>query len=177
MSQSNGGTGGEREQPLDNLPPNSWMPLIRGVPLWRSLSILLATRKALVSNQTPKERQKCYSQPSCGLVGSSTVTKRDRPMQICPFRPAQQKQAQEEQSEMPCPCSTNASLARATELPLGLTAAPAAPSTADTTSGGHTGGRLLGPGEAMEQEGRPGSNKKFSQGKLALGAPLRMHGK
>lgn len=59
----------------------------------------------------------------------------------------------------------------------GLKAAPTASNTADTISGGHTGGRTLGLGEAKEQEGRPYSTKKFSQDKLALRAHLRTHGK
>lgn len=59
----------------------------------------------------------------------------------------------------------------------GPKAAPAAPNTAGTTSGGHTRGRILGLWEAKEQEGRPSSSEKFSQDKLARRAHLRMHGK
>lgn len=104
------GAGGEGEQPLDNLPARAGCR-VPGASLRRSLSILPATRKGSISNQTPKEQQKCYSQPSCRLMGSCMVTKRDRHMHICPFRPAQQKQAQEKQLELPCLGLTNMLLA------------------------------------------------------------------
>lgn len=115
-SGTRGGLGGGGGAP--GQPPPTAGSRVASASLWRALSILLATGKGLISNQAPKEQQKRYSQPSRRLTGSCTVTKRDHPTEICPFRPAQQKQAQEEQLELPCPCSTNVLLARATVLAL-----------------------------------------------------------
>lgn len=111
-------------------PPPTAGGRVASASLWGSLSILLATHKGLISHQTPKGQQKRYSQPSCRLTGSCTVTKRDRPTQICPFRPGQQKQAQEEQLGVATSMLKKRVVGTGHGAGPGPRAAPAAPNTA-----------------------------------------------
>lgn len=54
---------------MGQLPPSSWMLLTQWFVL-KSLSVLLATCNGSVSNQTPEEQQKCYSQSNSRLKGA-----------------------------------------------------------------------------------------------------------